>query len=177
MSDAYQIKDQSAVHFLTFQVIEWIDVFTRSRYSDILVESFNHCVRIKGLNVYAWCIMSNHVHCVVAAEHGNLSAIVRDFKTYTSKRILSSIIEKPESRREWMLERFKNAGVENSRNHYYQFWTQENHAVELSANEMIEQRIEYTHLNPVRAGIVKDEEDYRYSSAFKDGSLVNISEI
>jgi hypothetical protein len=42
MKDGYQIKDQSAPHFLTFQVMNWVDVFTRQRYKDIIVESMNY---------------------------------------------------------------------------------------------------------------------------------------
>ena len=165
MPSAYQIKDQSGLYFLTFQIVAWVDVFTRRRYKNILVESFNYCIKQKGLNVYAWCIMSNHVHCILSAKNDNLSAIIRDFKKYTSKAILQSIAEEPESRREWMLFQFKRAAGQHNRNLHFQVWTHENHAVELVTNVMIDSRLNYIHYNAVEAGYVESVEDYLYSSA------------
>jgi putative transposase len=97
MERGYQINDQSAVYFLTFQVINWIDVFTRQRYRDIIVENLNYCVQNKGLKIYSWVIMSNHIHLICSHEN-NLSGVIRDFKSYTSKLIIQSITEYPESR-------------------------------------------------------------------------------
>ena len=76
-----------------------------------------------------------------------------------------------ESRKDWMLWMFKRAGIKNSNNKIYQFWQQDNHPIELSTNEMIDQRLEYLHQNPVRAGLVWEAEDYKYSSAtdYSDG--------
>ena len=165
MANAYHIKDQSALYFLTFQVVGWVDVFTRKEYRDIVIENFDFCRKSKGLKVHAYVIMSNHVHCILSAED-NLSNIVRDFKKYTSKKILKRIQENTqESRCEWLLMVFKYHGEYNSRTKNMQFWTHENHAVELINNEMIETRVNYIHQNPVRAGYVEDEFDYLYSSA------------
>jgi len=164
MSESYQIRDQNAVHFLTFQVVGWADIFTRKCYRDILIESFNYCRTHKNLKLHAYVIMSNHVHCILSSEN-NLSDVVRDYKKYTSKAILKAIKEQPESRREWLMMIFEYHAKFNKRNKDIQFWTHENHAVELSSNEMIESRIDYIHQNPVRAGIVEFEHEYLYSSA------------
>ena len=64
-----------------------------------------------------------------------------------------------------MLPLFKQAGKINSRNSNYQFWQQDNHPIELSSHEMMDQRLEYIHNNQVKAGIVEKAEDYLYSSA------------
>jgi len=164
MTGGYQIKEQSAPYFLTFQVVNWVDVFTRKRYRDIIIESLNYCIQHKKLNVHAWVIMSNHMHVIFSHEN-NLSGIIRDFKTHTSKEIIQSIIEFPESRREWMLFQFNIRGKMNSRNSNYQFWTQENHPIQLDTTEKIEQRLNYIHENPVRSGIVEESIHFIYSSA------------
>ncbi len=176
MSDGYQIKDQNAVYFLTFQVVGWADVFTRKRYRDIIIESFNYCKTNKKLKLHAYVIMSNHVHCILSTEN-NLSDIVRDFKKHTSKAILNEIEMQPESRREWLMIIFKFHAKYNKRNNDVQFWTHENHAVELSDVKMIESRINYIHQNPVRAGIVENEQDYLYSSARNFAELESMIEI
>lgn len=118
----YKIRNQAAAHFMTFATVEWVDVFTRKDYRDIVLESIKHCQDNKGLILHAWCIMSNHLHLIVAAKENNLSDILRDFKKYTSKQIIKTIAENEhESRREWMLEIFRKAGETNSRNTDYQF--------------------------------------------------------
>ena len=86
-------------------------------------------------------------------------------KKFTANRILEEIENGTESRKKWLLNEMAFAARKHKRNSTYQFWTHDNHAVELSTNEMIDQRLNYTHQNPVRAGIVEKEEDYLYSSA------------
>lgn len=80
--DGYKIRDQQGIYFITFAVVEWIDVFTRKEYADIVIESLRFCIQHKGLRLYAWCIMSNHVHLIVSTEKGNLSDVLRDFKKF-----------------------------------------------------------------------------------------------
>ncbi len=86
--DGYKIRDQYAVHFITFAIVEWVDVFTRRIYADIVLESLRYCIKNKGFKVHAWCIMSNHVHLIISSPGGNLSGILRDFKKFTSKQSL-----------------------------------------------------------------------------------------
>jgi REP element-mobilizing transposase RayT len=61
--------------------------------------------------------MSNHAHLIISAKENNVSSVLGDFKKHTSKQIIKAIKEHPgESRREWMLKIFKEAGEQNSRN-------------------------------------------------------------
>ncbi len=165
MSDGYQIRGQNKVHYLTLQVVFWIDIFTRKRYKDMVIESLKYCQQHKSLEIYAYVIMSNHVHIIVRSENENLSQTLCDFKKYTSKAIIESIKNEVESRREWLLMMFEKAAKRHQRNRYYQVWTHENHAVELYSDKFVSQKLHYIHNNPVRAGIVVRPEDYLYSSA------------
>lgn len=165
MPTGYQIKNQEGCHYLTLQVVDWIDVFSRKIYRDILIDNLRYCQQNKGLEIFAFVIMSNHMHLVVRSRNGNLSDTIRDFKSFTSKQILNAINEENESRKEWMLTLFSLAAARHKRNSEFQFWTHENHAVELLSNKFINQKIDYIHQNPVRAGIVEQPEEYIYSSA------------
>lgn len=167
MSDGgYKIRNQQAVHFITFAVVEWIDVFTRKDYRDIVLDSIRFCQKEKGLILHSWCIMSNHLHLIISAKEGNLSDVLRDFKKFTSKQLLKAIEDnKQESRREWMLDIFSKEGQKNSRNSNYQFWRQDNQPMELYSPAFIFQKTNYIHNNAVEAGIVEKPEDYLYSSA------------
>ncbi len=89
-SEDYAIADQNAVYFLTFTIVDWVDIFTRSCYRMIVVDSLNYCIESKGLTIYAWCLMSNHIHLVAKANDGfRLSDIIRDFKKLLQKELLT----------------------------------------------------------------------------------------
>ena len=166
--DKYIIRDQNAMHFLTFTVIDWVDVFTKKDYKMELVDSMNYCIREKGLVVYGWVIMSNHIHVIWKAKEGyELSGIIRDFKKFTAKRIIKLIEEGAESRKVWMLKKFEFAAKRVKTNTRYKFWKDSNHAVCLTEldTKMMEQKLEYIHYNPVKAMIVHQPEDYVFSSA------------
>ena len=165
MSTGYKIDDQNALHFLTFQVVQWADIFTRKKYRDIVIDSLKYCRDHKGLEIYAYVIMSNHVHLLARSEKGDLSGTIRDFKRHTSKSILDAVQSSEERRRVWLLLIFRYAARGHNRNENYQVWTHENHAEHIFSNKFIEQKVEYIHNNPVRAGLVEKAEDYLYSSA------------
>ena len=167
MSDGYVIKDQSAPHFLTFRVISWLDIFTRQRYRDIMVDSFNYCVEHKSLSVHAWVIMSNHIHCILRSLNGMLSDTIRDLKRHTAQAIIRAIRQGPESRSEWILKMMSDEAQLRSRSKGHQLWSHDSHAVELSPFKvgLAETKFNYLHENPVRAGIVASAEEYLYSSA------------
>ena len=161
----YKIRDQHGMYYLTFTVIDWIDVFTRKCYRDMLLDSLEYCQKEKGLAIHAYVIMSNHVHCILSSKTGKLSDTIRDFKSHTSKQIINAIQEDTESRREWMLDLFESKGLKNIRNKTYQFWQQSNHPIELHTNHFTDQKLDYIHNNPVVAGWVEKPEEYIYSSA------------
>jgi len=171
MSTGYQIKDQIALHFLTFQIVDWVDIFTRKIYKDIMIDSFKYSIDNKGFQLFAYVIMSNHVHLIAQSSEGRLSDTIRDIKKFTSKKIIESLFNINESRKSWIINRFKFNASHHSRNTTYQVWTHENHAIYLYSNEFIRNKIEYIHNNPVRAGIVVNPEDYIYSSARNYASL------
>jgi hypothetical protein len=102
----------------------------------------------------------------------SLEGIIRDVKKYTSTKIIQAIAEnQQESRRELFIWLFRRAGKSNRHNTNIQFWQRHNHPVELSTNEIIQQRLDYIHNNPVEAGIVLSPEDDLYSSALNYAEL------
>lgn len=167
LSRQYKIHNPDAAYFVTFTVVNWIDVFTRECYRDLFLDSIRFCQQEKKLIVHAYCIMSNHIHMILSTSGDQpLSGIIRDLKKFTSVKIIQAIEQNSqESRREWMLWMFARAGQKNSNNRHYQFWQQHNHPIELFDDKIMEQKLEYIHQNPVSAGIVLSPEEYYYSSA------------
>ena len=161
----YRILEQQGLNYLTLTIVGWVDIFSRQRYRDIIIESLKYCRENKGLHVVGWVIMSNHLHLIVFTESLELSDVLRDFKKFTANKILESIKQEPESRREWLLHIFTYFASVNPNNRNYQIWQQDNHPIALWTLPVIWQKLDYIHLNPVRAGIVSDTTHYIYSSA------------
>lgn len=166
MGRKYLFRSQDKLYFISFATIHWIDVFTRRRYKDILTDSLLYCIENKGMQLYAWCIMSNHVHLIIGTKLIPMQDILRDLKRHTSKELLKAIAQNPqESRKEWILWFCKQEGKRNPNNKDFQFWQQNNHPIPLYNNGIMEQKLNYIHQNPVEAGWVDQAEDYLYSSA------------
>jgi len=163
-------------YFLTLTVVNWIDVFTRKNHRDAVIDSLKYCQQHKGLIVFAYVMMSNHIHLIVHAhEPFMLKDIIRDFKKFTSKKILQQIQQAPESRREWMLSMFATHATK--KHSEFKFWQEGNHAIELFSEKFVWNKIDYIHHNPVRAGFVKSPEDWLYSSAANYYGLESILEV
>jgi len=167
MSEKYKIRDQERIYFITFAVIHWVDVFTRGEYKDVVVESLQFCQKEKGLEIYAWCIMSNHLHLALGTTGQHLlQDIIRDFKKYTSVALIRAIVaNEQESRKAWMLEIFKKAAEISNKHQKYQFWQNQYHPVELSDNDKQQRCLDYIHNNPVESEMVSEAAHYVYSSA------------
>jgi REP element-mobilizing transposase RayT len=127
----HKIINQNSLHYLTFTVVGWIDVFSNDIYRKIIIDSLIYCQKEKGLKINAYVIMSNHLHLICYTKDPfKLSDIVRDFKKFTSKSILESIQSNvSESRKEWMLRLFSFYAKYNKNNKTYQFWQQDSHPI------------------------------------------------
>ncbi len=159
----YSFNNPKGIYFVTFSVVFWLDVFVRATYKHLFVESLNFCIQHKGLRIHAWCLMTSHVHLIISAEEPekvNLSDILRDLKKFTASQIISEIEVGIESRREWLLDKFRYAASRNSRNTTYQFWQQDNYAEELISNKFMQQKLDYIHENPVKEGWVDEAQHY-----------------
>jgi REP element-mobilizing transposase RayT len=174
MSTKYKARTTEDAYFITITVVGWIDVFTRVNQKTILIEALQYCQQNKGLEIYAYCIMSSHMHLLCKATDGFiLSDVMRDFKKFTAKKIIQTIIDEPESRREWMLEYFKKSCEHLKREQKYKVWQDGYHAEIIETNWFIKQKINYIHNNPVKDKIVVLPEDYYYSSARNYAGLEN----
>ncbi|WP_299332892.1 transposase [uncultured Psychroserpens sp.] len=166
MSTKYKATMSDTGYFITITIVGWVDVFARLKQRNVIINALKYCQKHKGLEVYAFCIMSSHIHLLCKAKEGFvLSDIMRDFKKHTSKRIIETIINHPESRREWLLGYFQKSCEHLKRNQKYKVWQDGYHAEVCRTNTFIQQKLRYIHNNPVKERIVEKPEDYLYSSA------------
>ena len=154
-----------------------MDKYFYSSDCDIVIDSLRFCQQNKGLEVYAFVVMSNHIHLLIRSETGKLSNTIKEIKSFTAKKILEAVNTETESRREWLLNLFEFSAKQHKRNEKYQVWTHENHAEIAYSNRFINSKINYIHENPVRAGIVERAEDYLYSSARNYAGLDGVLDV
>jgi len=155
-------ENENAFHFLTLTTIEWVNIFTKPEYFKIIVESLDYCRKKKGLMLFEYVIMTNHIHLIACAKEGHkLSQIISDFKKHTTRAILEAL---KIDNRKYLLNiiqnsYFKKKGYEN------QIWQRENCPKLIESDKFLCQKIEYIHYNPVKKYYVDLPEHWVFSSA------------
>lgn len=166
MSRNYKFHNPEGVYFVSFAVVEWLDVFTRNEYKELFLDSLTYCQQEKEMEIFAWCIMTNHVHLIFRSLKFEPQVVLGQLKQFTSRAIIKAIKENPkESRKEWLIEHFEKAGKKSSNVTNYQFWRHDNKPIELWSNKVIFEKLNYIHNNPVEEGLVQYPHEYLYSSA------------
>ena len=167
MSRNYKFHNSEGIYFVSFAVVEWIDVFVRKEYKDILLKNLAYCQKEKGMEIYAWCIMGNHMHFIFRSTQGiKPETLLGYFKRFTSRILVKAICSNShESRKDWLLAQFKKAAEQSSNVKNYQFWQHDNNPIELWSKKVLDEKLNYVHHNPVKQGLVSKPEDYLYSSA------------
>ncbi|MDX1910682.1 MAG: transposase [Saprospiraceae bacterium] len=174
MSVKYKIRDQQGLNFLTCTICGWVDLFSRAEFRDIVLDSWRYCKTHKGLQIWGYVFMTNHIHMIVSTKAPNrLEDVMRDFKAHTAKKFLELLHDnkKPESRREWLLYLFRYFGKRLKKSEH-QVWQHDNHPIALYSESVVIQKLRYIHNNPVAAKWVRQPEDWLYSSAgnYAEGS-------
>ncbi|WP_298950725.1 transposase [uncultured Nonlabens sp.] len=157
-------------------MVKWIDLFTRDRYVHVVEDSINHCIKEKGLLVYAYVIMPSHLHMIVGTKGQPINEIIRDLKKSTAKKIIDTINEPGESRKDWLLETFSFLANKSKRHTNYKVWKDGFHPKITDRTKKLEAAFNYIHYNPIEAGYVKEEHHWVHSSAnaYLDHGTCNI---
>ena len=166
MSEKYKIFEGDEVYFVTFTIVEWIKVLENDDYKDLIINTIKFYQHNKGLVVYGYCIMPNHVHMIVqAVSTFTISEILRDVKKFTSRAITNKLeIEKPEGYQN-VLSKFAEAGKSLKRITTYKVWQDGNQPKLIYSNKFLKEKLAYIHNNPVEYGLCSVPWEYEYSSA------------
>lgn len=154
------------IHFITITVVEWVDIFTYKKYSLEIIDALDYCQQEKGLIVHGYVIMSNHLHLMISAKKGyKLGDIMRDFKQFTSRKIVRMLHQEWDSRNRWMLRVFEAAANQHRKVRYFHLWQDGYHGIVCYSHKFTWQKLNYIHRNPVKAMIVSEAHHYLFSSA------------
>lgn len=156
----YKIYEEQRPHFLTCTVVAWLLVFTRPETVNIILDSWRFLQAQKRICLYGYVVLENHLHLIASSP--KLSKEIGDFKSFTARRIIDYLETQNASmllnQLEWYRERHK---VDQK----YQLWQEGSHPQQILDDEMMIQKLEYIHNNPVKRGYVDDPTHWRYSSA------------
>ncbi len=165
MSRKYKFHNKESLYFVSFATVYWIDLFVRETYFSIIVDNLNFYSG-KGMDIFCWCIMPSHLHLIFRDRSNEPEKLLGRFKSFTSKALKNEIEVNPvESRKEWLLWMMARAAHKTSNTKEHMLWQHHNKPIELWSEEIIEQKIDYIHNNPVASGFVLQPADWKYSSA------------
>ena len=160
MRSRYRIHDSHHAYFITSTIVEWLPVFTTAACCEILVNSLLHCRQHKGLEIYGWVILDNHFHAVLGAP--DLASTLTDMKRFTSRALLEQI---KKEKRDWLINQLSYYRAAHKTRSDHQVWQEGVHPQEIDGDEMMGQKLDYIHNNPVVRGLVVGPEHWRFSSA------------
>ena len=156
----YKIYDSAYPHFLTCTTVGWTPVFTRPETVEIILDSWKYLQQNVGLDLFGYVILDNHLHFIAAAE--DLSDALKRFKSFTARKVIDLL----ESRNIQNLLRHLNFyKLHHKKDQEFQFWQEGSHPQMIENDEIMWQKLEYIHDNPVKRGYVDDPLHWRYSSA------------
>ena len=156
MNEIIYLKEHS--EFLTVTCLEWKHILKEDTHKEIVVESLRFLSKAKRVSIYGFVIMSNHFHLIwqLMGDHKR-DAVQRDFLKFTGQQMLKRFrVEKSSILAELLVD---------AKDRKYQVWERNSLGIPLWSQEVFMQKLEYIHNNPVRAGLCKYSEDYKYSSA------------
>ena len=171
-------ENKNKIHFLTFTAVEWIDIFTKPKYFDLIINTFKYCQKNQGLLLYGFVIMTNHIHCIISVKESySLEDIIASFKKFTTFQI-KKILEKDS--RKYISSLIKSSYAKK-KNTSFQIWQRENYPEMIESEKFFLQKMDYIHNNPVKKEYVAKPEDWLYSSArnylLNDNSVIVVDRI
>ena len=144
--------------FITITCLEWKPLLEEDRFKDIITNSLDFLTTQKRILVYGFVIMSNHFHLIWQMLSDHLrEEVQRDFLKYTAQQILKLLRNENSSMTQDVLV--------NAKDRKRQVWERNSLSIPVWSASVFNEKLEYIHYNPVKAGLCQYPEDYKYSSA------------
>lgn len=168
----YRMFEDEYPYFLTCTVVAWLPVFAQPNFVEIIFDSWRFLQEERGVLIFGYVILENHLHWIASGH--DLPDQVSRFKSYTARRILDGLEQGGFAT---LLEELRFFRLRHKSDQTYQLWQEGSHPQQIQNDEMMTQKLEYMHLNPVRRGYVDDPVHWRYSSARNYAERVGLIEV
>ena len=155
----YKIFENNQPYFLTCTTVNWLPIFGNPEVAKIILNSLKFLQENKRLTIFVYVIMEHHLHLIASSE--DLSKEIGDFKSFTAREIIDYFKER---NNQFMLKQlnFYKLSYKNDRN--FQLWQEGSHPQLIQGIDMMNQKIDYIHKNPIIHGYVDEDIHWRYSS-------------
>ena len=148
----------TSTYFYTATILNWVRLLEDNDLKAMILESLSYLVSKKKIRVYGFVIMPNHIHLIWRNLEKNGKELPHEsFMKFTAHEFKKQV-DKTKSHSDQF--------IVNKVDRKYQFWQREALPVEILSREMLEQKLEYLHLNPLQAhwNLVDDPKNYKFSS-------------
>jgi REP-associated tyrosine transposase len=156
----YRVFETEYPYFLTWTIVGWLPVFTRPEAVEIVLDSWRFLQRARGFRLFGYVILENHLHLIASATE--LAKVVKESKSYTARRLIELLEHRAA---DVLLKQLRSQKLAHKTESDFQVWQEGSHPEQIQGDEMMWQKIEYIHNNPVQRGYVDDPLYWRYSSA------------
>jgi putative transposase len=160
MRTRYKIIESQVPYFVTATIVEWIPVFTSKIYFEIITDSLKFCRENNKFSLHAFAILDNHLHLIVSGQA--VTKGIQNFKSFTAHTIINRAREDSKI---WLLNQFSYYSKRHKRMSQHQVWQEGFHPQMIQSEDMLVQKLEYIHHNPVKRGYVLKLEHWIWSSA------------
>jgi len=156
----YRIFETEYPYFMTCTIVGWLPIFTRPSAVNIVLDSWRYLQRKREFKLLAYVILENHLHIIARAPE--LADVMQRFKSFTALRIIELLESHGE---EMLLSQLQKHKLSYKTESQHQVWQEGSHPQQIQSDEMMWQKLQYVHDNPIRRGYVDDALAWRYSSA------------
>ena len=156
----YKFFESEYPYFMTCTINSWLPIFTRQEAADIILDSWRFLQKERGFKLFAYVILENHIHLIASAP--DISGVMQSFKSYTARQIVDLLKSRGS---ETLLRQLSATKLNHKTDSTYQIWQEGSHPQQIQGDDMMWQKIEYIHNNPVLRGFVDDPLHWRWSSA------------
>ncbi len=156
----YRFGENEYAYFATCTIVGWLPVFTRPQTVQIIYDSWRFLQDHGRLTIYGYVILENHLHLVASSP--DISKEIGDFKSFTARQIIDHL-EACNART--LLNRLAFLKARHKHDREYQLWQEGSHPKQIQGDDMMRQKLEYMHFNPLKRDYVDDPVHWRHSSA------------
>jgi REP element-mobilizing transposase RayT len=156
----YRFFETDRPYFMTCTIVGWLPVFTRPEAVNLIYDSWRFLKEDSQFNLFAYVILENHLHLVASSP--DLPSDMQRFKSYTARTVIDLLDQRGA---QVLLRQLKAHKLRHKKSSEYQVWQEGSHPQQIQGPEMMLQKIEYIHNNPVERGYVDEPLHWRYSSA------------
>ena len=159
MSPKFQLSRDSQALYITIVAKERLPIFQTDGIRLVTCHALDEARKSGNFLIFAYVIMPDHLHLLTDCPDTS-SDVLRRIKGLTARRVIDYLKEQG-----FQTSLVKLRHEKWKRKHSYSLWQQEKNVLSIFSEGMFMQKVNYIHLNPVRAELAERPADYRWSSA------------